>query len=191
MSRPTPFPMGRVASFIAFVGVVGSLLYTSIQSRRAQSDKVARLELENAELRTELAETHEEYEELYSDEPPCCDDYTDLLVDHRALRDLHHEFMQWGPLRTPRDCVRETVLMEWKLPIDQSLWPTDRDAQLAHCIGQLKWEHAGRLQLVKAMDNGNCGSNDRFALPHLGESDVDSLWIYPPGYEPDPDVATH
>jgi hypothetical protein len=113
-----------------------------------------------------------------------------LIDDYTELQDLHREFMQWGPMRTPRDCVRETILMEWKVPIDVTLWPTDRDAQLAHCMGNLKWAYRERMQLVEAMDAGLCGSDDRFALPPSDDSG-DSLWIYPPGYEPDPDVATH
>ena len=197
MSRPTPFPLRRVVASllaVAGVGVIGFSIPATYNSIQAQSDKVAALQLDNLALHERIVKLDAEVATSASKllEYEAHDDaaFYALIDDHTELQALHREFMQWGPMRTPRDCVRETILMEWKVPIDVTIWPTDTDAQLAHCMGNLKWAYRERLQLVEAMDAGLCGASDRFALPPTDDSG-DSIWIYPPGYEPDPDVATH
>ncbi len=183
MTRPAPFPTARVAASLSLLSLVafGAFAWSVLPGLHAQ---IAALKREKLVLQESVERCHLEFDEYEAEyQGPCCDDYRDLLSDHRELYDLHHEFMQWGPLRTPRDCVRETILMEWKIPLDESLWPTDVDAQLAHCLGNLKWCQGERLTLVEAMDAGRCGSGDRWAMPHR-PGDDDSMWIYPPGYVP-------
>lgn len=195
MSGPDPLRVRRVvASLLAVVGVgvVGFSMYDSINSRQVQKDKVAALRLANLELHELNVKLDAEASRATADllEYESHDDAAlyALIDDYTELQSLHRESMQWGPMRTPRDCVRETILMEWKVPIDVTIWPTDTDAQLAHCMGNLKWAYRERTQLVEAMDEGLCGSDDRFSLPPTDDSG-DSLWIYPPGYEPD--LSTH
>jgi hypothetical protein len=178
--------MKRAIQFAAitfFVACCTTVYFATdaIERERALSGELHR---QLHQVETANLEIHEDLQSCFTifDESDAA--FYDLVSAHTQLQDLHRETMVWGPMQSPRDCVRETILMEWKLPIDESLWPTDRDAQLAHCIGNLEWSQRERLQLVQAMDTGLCSTSDRFALPDLGAGDVDSTWIYPPGYEP-------
>lgn len=164
----------RVAVF-AFVVALAGIGLAELQHRElrlafdAQTAELdgARGELQSA--RTAL---------LHADEA-----FGSLLGSHEELRALHQDSMDWGPLRGPRDCVREVILM------DQTAWPVDRDGELAHCISAYLWSEGERAGLVE--DLNQCF---QFAFPRVRPErddsragDADSSWIaWPEGYVVEP-----
>lgn len=107
--------------------------------------------------------------------------FRDLTAAHQELQALHRESMDWGPLRAPRDCVREVILM------DDTAWPVDRDAELAHCLNAYEWCEGERTGLVEDLDQcfNMCFPHPRQRPerddPRAGDSD--SSWIdWPEGH---------
>ena len=93
--------------------------------------------------------------------------------------------MDWGPLRAPRDCVREVILM------DETAWPVNRDADLAYCLNAYEWCEGERTGLVEDLDQ--CFANayhPSFERPKRDDpraGDSDSSWIdWPEGHVVEP-----
>lgn len=105
--------------------------------------------------------------------------YAGLLESHLALQSLHAQSVEWGPLRAPRDCVREVILL------DERAWPFDRDGHLAYEIKAHDWCEGERVRCVEDLDQ--CFD---MAFPaHRPErhdpraGDADSSWIdWPEGF---------
>lgn len=98
--------------------------------------------------------------------------FADLVDSHLALQELHRESMQWGPLRSPRDCVREVVLM------DETAWPMDRDAELAYYANAYAWSEQERTRVLEELDR--CFDVCFPSIPGPSDSpsaDANSSWI--------------
>lgn len=75
------------------------------------------------------------------------DAFQSLRQSHEELQALHVESMDWGPLRAPRDCVREVIL------IDERAWPVSRDADLAYYIKANEWCEDTRLADAQELES--------------------------------------
>lgn len=81
------------------------------------------------------------------------------IEDLKALQELHQEAMQWGPLRTPRDCVREVLLME------HDHYPVNSEAERAFLLKENEWLRNERERLYTDLD-----ACEDFAFPKTFDS---------------------
>lgn len=189
--------MSRRASYLAVIAMASALVTLAVVGRMEGSKLRAAHAAELEQLRAENLRLHEKYVLL---EEGCrlnsrfeSDAFQDLLGAHEQLQNLHRASLVWGPMRSPRDCVLETILMD-----DDKVWPVrNPEAQLAESMAAHDWCEEQRHQLLTELDDlsycwsrwpdkgGDVGAEVHAHLKHFRWNNCDhdphlgSAWIYP------------